>query len=411
MLPGDGRSSRPIFRRITDHVHRIENPQWRAMRTEDKIRLKQVKRLGVRSLFPRIALFSQKSEEQILDVFRKVMITLLAMGLVLGMADRHLVGLRSVEAQTGGNLAYLPIIVNTQPPISTTSWYMKTVDFNTLAVMGCGYGIHDNELPGIQNSITVLDFGTPTFDDGAYGATIFGFGPADTGQIAVAVEAFAWGYYACLGNDSASQMLIAVGTNNYFGGDVTFEHGQAWALMVNEINQWILDNGYSAQVRAAGASDMEIGWNSPETTRLWVNGYDSANSWPLYNFGDAAGCPPAGSSCGSSAFPEWTQEDVWYISWGAPPSIPTPLIYANSGIHAEQWYQLSVYSVENHGFPMIFAAAITQYQACLQRPSWICDLLDNTAAEGWNQLWSQLNSDPRTAQDLPWVTDFKWYGE
>ena len=72
---------------------------------------------------------------------------------------------------------------------------------------------------------------------------------------------------------------------------------------------------------------------------------------------------------------------------------------------------MSVYSYENHGEAMQFLGAVTQYQACQQRPSPICDLLDNTPREGWSQLRGFINSDPRTSQNLPWVTDFKWEGE
>jgi hypothetical protein len=181
--------------------------------------------------------------------------------------------------------------------------------------------------------------------------------------------------------------------------------------MINEINNWLITNGYFNQVSAAGANDLEVGWATPQISRGWVDGYDTANNWQLYHFGDAAGCPPISGNCGTSSYPEWTEEDVWYIAWGAPPSIPTPLIYANSGIHARQWASLSLYSYLNHGERMNFAAAITQYKACLQRPSALCDLLDNTPAEGWLQLFLELRIDSRTAQDLDWVTDFQWYGE
>lgn len=245
---------------------------------------------------------------------------------------------------------------------------------------------------------------------GEYGATLFGFGPVSMDDIGIAVQYYAWGYYSCLLEDFSSHLTIAVGTNNYFGGYVTYAHGQAWAEMINDINSWLISNGYSGQVLAVGASDIEIGWNTPQISHDWVAGYDSANEWPLYSFGDAAGCPPSGE-CGTSSFPSWTQEDVWFHAWGAPPSYPLPLIYANSGINANQWYEMSVYSYEAHGEAITFVGAVTQFQACQQRPSPICDLLDNTPGEGWSQLRGFLNSDPRTMQNLPWVTDFKWDGE
>ncbi len=302
-----------------------------------------------------------------------------------------LAGCRNIEDRafiTGQDptFLYLPVVQENLPPAATTSYYLKTIDGGTLAVMGCQVGVLHSETQGPQDSGVILDFGTPTFLDGVYGATLFGFGPVTMDQIAVAVEYYAWGYYVCLGEDFQSHLWIGVGTNNYIGGSVTYNHAREWALMVNEINAWLVDNGYSGQVTAAGASDFELGWNTPEKTHSWLNGYDSANDWPLYNYGDAAGCPPAGQ-CGTASFPSWTPEDVWFQSWGAPPAFPWPLIYANSGVNATQWYLMSVYSYETHGGPMGFLGAITQEQACLQRPSPICSLLDNTPEEGWSQLY------------------------
>jgi hypothetical protein len=313
---------------------------------------------------------------------------------------------------------FLPLVVDYTAPPDTESFYMKTVDSNTLAVMGCGLGIRDSELPGSQDSFVILDFGNPHPDGGAW---MFGYGPVSTEQIASAIQFYAWGYYSCLGEDLASHLWIGVGTNNYCGPvrnptcagyNVTPEHGQGWAEMVNQINDWLIVNGLFNQVSAAGANDLEVGWATPETSRGWVDGYDQSNNWQLYHFGDAAGCPPVpGGDCGTSKYPEWTEEDVWYIAWGAPPSIPTPLIYANSGIHAQQWYSLSLYSYLTHGERMDFAAAITQYKACLQRPSDLCNLLDNTPYEGWLQLFSAVHSDSRTDQTIDWSTDLQWYGE
>lgn len=312
---------------------------------------------------------------------------------------------------------FLPLVPDKPPPPYTTSHYMKTVDSWTLSVMGCQVGIRDAELSGRQDSLLFLDFGSPWVElngpgeeDDLYGVYLFSGGTVPTSDLAGAVQNFAWGYYSCLGEDRDSHLTIAVGTNNWQGGDVTPDHGRAWALMVNDINQWLIDNGYFAQVGVGGGGDIEVGWNTPEKSRAWVDGYDSANAWPLYFFGDAAGCPPSGS-CGTSSFPSWTQEDVWYVSWGAPPSVPLPLIYANSGIHARQWYQLSLYGYNNQDGRMNFGGAVTQYQACQQRPSSLCQLLDNTPPEGWSQLWETLNVDARTAQELLWSTDFRWYGE
>lgn len=120
-----------------------------------------------------------------------------------------------------------------------------------------------------------------------------------------------------------------------------------------------------------------------------------------YDWGDAGGCPPYGS-CNNG----WTQGDVWYISWGASPSWPLPLIYNTVGANADQWYNLSLYSYLNHGGRMDIRGSGTEYQACQQRD--YCSGIDNTPAQGWTQLWTALNNDSRTAQSLRWSTDVKW---
>ena len=217
------------------------------------------------------------------------------------------------------------------------------------------------------------------------------------------------GYYIGTGDDNLSFLTIAVGTSN-FDGVVTYSHGAAWAQMVNNINSWIINQGYNWQVGAAGASNMEIGFNTPTVTRSWVNGYDSANNYVLYNFGDAQGCPTY-RTYGANGYCDlnWYQEDIWFISWGSPPARPLPLIYATGGANANQWYSLSAYSFDAHGSTMHIWGSVTQYQACLQRGG--CSGIDNTPEQGYIQLDNALNSDPDTAQWVNWSTDMKWYGE
>lgn len=293
------------------------------------------------------------------------------------------------------------------PPPYSTSYYMKTVNQSAYKDLGCEHGQRDVSLPGAQDSIVVLDFGRPVQTGSTYGASLFGFGTASVDQIAEAVKEFGEWYVECSRSDRDSRLRIGVGTTNY-GSQVTYAHGRAWAGMVNDINAWFERKGYIQRVRAAGASDMELGWNGPLVTRAWVDGYDEVNLYELYNFGDAAGCP-------SRSYPHWscsggwTQEDIWYVSYGVGAAYPLPLIYATSGINAEQWYFLSLYAYRQHGMHLDIKGAFTQYQACQQRGN--CAYIDNKPQQGWRQLYNELNSDARTAQKLRWSTDIKWWGE
>lgn len=315
-----------------------------------------------------------------------------------------------LSAQDGGNYiiggyqVYLPL-VGDYPPEYTSSYYMDTVNPATLYDLGCTQGIKDYNLTGDQRNAAILDFGKPWYVNGQYGTQLFTtFNFASNSQIQTAVQEFSRGYYNC--TDVTSHLRVIVGTSND-GSDVTFNHGAAWAQMVNSVNNWIISNEI-AQVIVLGGSDMEVGFNPPFATRSWVDGYGSTFIYSLINFGDAQGCPfertyGVNGTCDN----DWTQEDIWYISWGAPPSSPFPLIYATEGGNAAQWYSLSAYAHDAHQLAMYIRGSVTQYQACLQLPGQ-CPGIDNTPQEGWLQLSSALNSDPTTAQSLRWSTDFLW---
>ena len=304
----------------------------------------------------------------------------------------------------------IPTPIPGEPPPYSTSLYMKTVNPTTFFSLGCEYGGQDQLTPGAQDTVVFFAFGKPTMNDGIYGASLFGFGPASTDEIEEAIIQFGSGYRSCLGDDEYSHLRVAVGTSNYGDPDLVswWDHGRKWARMVNDINKYFINEGLFTWVDAVGASDMELAWNGPPVTRQWVEGYDYANKYPLYNFGAAEGCPTRLAPQWQCASP-WTQEDVWYISFGSGASYPMPLIYATNGVNARQWAWLSVYAVENHGAQMQFKGSFTQYQACQQRGG--CDQLDNTPEEGWQQLYDELNYDERTEQLLQWTTDIKWWGE
>lgn len=293
------------------------------------------------------------------------------------------------------------------PPPYTTSWYMNTVDSTSVYNMGCTLGTHDLNTAGTQDNVVILMFGKPSKSGTTFGTIIYNQAFASTTQIATAAEQFGKGYYICTGSDTASTVKIVVGTSNYWSGTnhVNYAHGAAWAQMVNSVGAWLQTQGYSSQSTAVGGSDMELSWNTVAATKDWVNGYDSADQYALYDFGDAAGCTST-SSGNQNCNNGWKSEDVWFISWGAPPAYPLPQIYNTLGTQAKQWYRLSRYSFDYHGGRMGIVGALTQWQACQQRGG--CSGVDNTPATGWTQLWTQLNNDANTAQSLRWSTDMKW---
>ena len=304
---------------------------------------------------------------------------------------------------------FLPLVVVPEAveddgiPFATKSRYMATTEWVNLFGMGCEDG---QVVPSDENTAVILDFGQPWSSDGAYGTLLFMvYQFRSTTQIAEAVKGYLDGFYLCA--PEGAHTRVAVGTNNY-GMWTTYQHGVAWAEMVNGLNEWIADQpGYESKVAARGASDMEPGFREPVSTRAWVNGYNAAfsgESW-LYNFGSCDGCPYAG--CPTCTSPNgWTREDVWYVSYGPAANWPFPEIYLTSGIHADQWYRISVYSHDYHGGRMHFLGTLTQWGACQTYGP--CNGTDNTPEEGWQQLQEKLNADERTAQPVIYSSDISW---
>jgi hypothetical protein len=312
---------------------------------------------------------------------------------------------------------HFPLFLNQPHAPASPSYYMTTLNADFIYNLGCELGSRDNKQSDAQDNVVVLAFGyARCFEGGGYGANLFGYGPATLEDIQTIVKYYAAGYYTCTGDDNDSNLVIGVGTSNYLGGTEPCEtqtkaanHGTSWSGMVSEINQWLLAQGIFHQVQAFAANDMELGWNSPTWSRAWLGGFEKVSGNAMLYFGDAAGCPYEDNpqwNCGTSAYPEWTMEDVWFLSYGSPAALPLPLIYLTTGVHAKQWAYLSQYSVQQHGFRMDFTGVFTQWAACQQFGD--CDFIDNTPEQADQQMSFELNKFPTTAQDLRWKTDIRW---
>lgn len=305
-------------------------------------------------------------------------------------------------------------------PHGTTSYYVSNTSQSAMYDLGCARGITDSLYPGADDSFVALFFGMPATSEqvgaGNFGTRLLNGNIVTTEQIAEAAQAFGQGYWECSPPDY--ELTLAVSTSNFTlstGDDnvVTFEHGAAWAQMINDINDWVVANGPSTRLRAVGGNDIEIAWNTPEASREWVDGYASEGLWTMYNLGDAQACPPIG---GPTCDNGWSVEDVWYVSYGATRVRAVPQIYVTNGIQAQQWYELAVYSSEEQNRKMFIDGILTQYQACRDisdyaDPGSVCRNGDLAPEQAWVSLWDLLNDDPRTQQELRWSTDVRWnYG-
>jgi hypothetical protein len=290
------------------------------------------------------------------------------------------------------------------PPVPSVSLYVRTTNPIVLRGLGCDEGrrLAASRAP---TAVVVLAFGKPVRAGKELGVSGFGPGLVSLDQVHDLALAYVRGYVGCTGVGGAAppppRLTAAIGTSNY-GHDVSFAHGRAWAELVNRASDDLGAAGLLDRVAVAGASDLEPGWNDPLTTRGWVDGYGSVARFPFYDVGDALHCPPVGACHG-----RWTMEDLWYVAWGAPFARPLPIIYSEDGVMAQQWYRLSLYGFVRHGDPMRIAGAVSQTRACADTTT-SCEGLTNSAAQAWTQLWRALHRDRRTAQPVPWSTDFDY---
>jgi hypothetical protein len=283
------------------------------------------------------------------------------------------------------------------------------------------------------DALVILAFGDPDYSNGDWGAKlpnsrIF----VSTADIASAVQTFLTNYMnvsaECAPSSThppiAAHLTLGLGTNNV-GTYVQTDHAVAWAGMVNDVSTWVGNQGLADNVFVAGASDMELGWNDPETTKDWVYAFCEVTPVRLsilYNFGDAEGCPyatpvpsttPVNEECAVSppTTPAWTQADVYEISWGAECARAVPQIYNTLGHQAQQWALISRYGKSFGDWERIwFDGALTQYQACVDQEHPVeCDGTDNKPSAGWRQLWFATYKDPDArVRYSPWSTDIRW---
>jgi len=228
-----------------------------------------------------------------------------------------------------------------------------------------------------------------------------------------------------------------VGINTFESTWLTYEHGQRWAQMVDQLNSFITSGtSWASTIQVAGAVDFEPNWGNIAGVRQWTDGYASVAHSKYYFYGSCDGCPEvtrdasgnyvAGYTPVLTQGSSWTMDDVWYLSYGAPPAWPVPEIYATDGTLARQWQNIAYWAATCTVIPstntlcepqrrginrnMRFAGAMTQYQACIDNGG--CDpTLDNSPPAGWRLLWQALNNPntPVTNQGaLEWSTDISW---
>ncbi len=272
--------------------------------------------------------------------------------------------------------------VQAKPP-TDWSFYMLSTSTTTAYNLGCNQGNFDRSHSPPINSEVVLDFGQHYYGN-VY--MLSGITITHT-QVQQMAEAFAHGYWVCTGSDLTSVLTLGIGINNY-GSWVTYANGQTWGNDVAAVQAYNQSHGYASQVGMMGAGDLEPDWNSFSVTKNWVQGFSSVSGYDYLDFGDAGGCPQYSSNNGSCDN-GWNQYDEWYVSWGALPALPTPEIYRD--FMARQWAMISLYGAQHQNAKVYMQGPWDGYD------------LDNTgltSSQAWNDLWTDLNNNSATAQNM-----------
>lgn len=341
--------------------------------------------------------------------------------------------------------AWFPLIRKDLPPAPqyVTSYYIQDESGGAVYNLGCALGVRDATLAGKQDSLVILDFGQMWIDaSDTYG--VASFSPywhfISLATVESAVKQYVIGYWNCSRGDTISQVTLGVGVNS-FGSYGTGNYdtnylktlasifGSKIANSVYTLNTWAVQNGYASQVNISAAIDIEWAcdnldpaalsnkWNHPDVVFKWIEGFttQATHNEIYFNFGACVGCPtspiPSWTYTCSAKPQPWNQDKIWYVSWGAPPAFAVPEIYSNNSTLAKQWQAVSKFGALYKGTygRIDFSGPMTQWQACQTRPENECLTLDNTPEEGWQQLYTEINKDPLTAQEiLLWVTDIDW---
>jgi hypothetical protein len=235
-------------------------------------------------------------------------------------------------------------------------------------------------------------------------------------DIEAAVFGFLDGYWQAGGH---GKLTVAVGTNNFCMPDptsglcrlnnVTTAHGQAWGKMIADINAYISSTpSYADRLSVVGASDIEPLYSPYTVAQAWIDGYASTSPVNYINYGSADQCSTTGNPnqlCANN----WTSNNIWSITWGNNRSAPpVPQIYAVRGGNAKQWAMIANLG----GTLRPIQAALTQWQACVDKNGADCQGTNNTPLQAWQQLMDAIyNANAAmapTVQPALYSSDITW---
>jgi hypothetical protein len=246
------------------------------------------------------------------------------------------------------------------------------------------------------------------------------------------VQNYIIGFYSNL-NDKPVFLNVAVGINSSVTPSAT--HGLNWGNLINDLNTWVIINGYNDHVYIMGAIDTETQWIAspyyvdPQAVTDWISWYSYATPHDAYNFGNAADCPFDYPYTEPESYPVydqvcfeagwtqnyWSQEKIAEISYGE--FRPLPEVYDKDGVNAQQWFRIGLYSKLGLNKIMRFDGSLTQHYACRQKEKELghfppeCVDTNSNPHHGYAHLYSALLQDHygRIYFPMDFKTDIIWF--
>lgn len=340
---------------------------------------------------------------------------------------RRVVGYERPPSTYSGAVSRL-VVRQGQIPMNSLSYYWVSATYNydsntTIFIENYLRTKGAYEANKNQPSLVILDFGNPLYNNKKVGTTLLMSPdsnvptkiPASTMEIEEGVKNYIRGFMDGVPNNPQARLWLGVGTNN--AGDVlcskqiATNHGIAWAAMVNDLNTWINQQGFTPTVYVSGASDFETWLGKqfkcnnkvvdpapPQNALAWANAYNANTSLPLIDYGTMEDTT---IGLGNN---EWGADVFWQLAWGLPNNYPLPEIYTTNGSTAANWAFLARVSAVcinclpetiaadpgwTKGRKMFFLGTLTEYGDTKCTGS-------NPPQEGWKQLYRKLVVDMNT---------------
>jgi hypothetical protein len=235
--------------------------------------------------------------------------------------------------------------------------------------------------------MVILDFGAqlPDFSGTESLSETFDFTNSEIEDITLY---FGLGYFLCTEEDTTT-LTLAIGTSNYDRSADSKAGGEAWAHVVKEVANVVLESPEETkQVAIWGGDDMEVGWSAGSEAYSWAVGYNDATESPYVDYGGAEGCPVASHTNGTctGGYSGWDQNLEYLLNWGLADALSTPEIYFNpppgSPVNAKQWTEIDQYADENLEGCIFFQGPLDEdgYEG------------SNTSSQAWDELKSTLET-------------------